>query len=133
MVGAVIIVAMALAAGACGSPGDSRPPTAPAATPRLVELPVSVFAVNPSAVCAGVALEGAIHLDADLNEVFGRWGEAKVPVTWPKGFRAVFAPGFIEVIDDRGAVFARAGDDINTTESTFHGRRICTGAGIAFW
>jgi hypothetical protein len=142
---AALIASLLVLAACTRSVGQSPTPTGAPTTDtqasseasggqRLVALPVSVFATDSTAACAGEALDGPVYLRAEGDRVYGQWGAQNLPLQWPVGFQAVFSPGFAEVLDDDGNVFAKAGDDINSSSDTFHGRHECIGpSGISLW
>lgn len=121
------------------APSGSGTAEASPAGPVFVVLPVSPLAEPPSSVpvtCGGEALNGHIYLRADGREIFGEWGGSRLRLQWPPGFRAVFDPDFTAVLDARGDVFARPGDELNTPpgQDLFRGLNTCySPGGIDFW
>jgi hypothetical protein len=93
---------LAVALGACGSAGRPLPTTDPV--------------VN---ACPGIEIGGPLVLTSTPTGIVATTNSGQdLPVFWPPGFRAIFDPSFSSVVDDRGAVFATAGEDIHPYVTT---------------
>lgn len=51
-------------------------------------------------------------------------GAARIPITWPSGFYAIFDPS-LEVAAPDGTVVARAGDDVSSSPNIWTGYVVC--------
>ena len=99
----IAIAVAALVMGGCsGPPADDELPG--------VELPT---VRGDFGACAGIGM-GTLILAGrpDLQPpALARWGSQLIPIAWPRGYRAVFDPA-LKVLDERGVVVAREGDDM---------------------
>jgi hypothetical protein len=105
-----LAIGIAIAVWACSSNPVDR-----SVAPREFPLPV----YDGPKRCAGVDLEG-VTIDGspdDQQLVWAVWGAKRVPILWPAGFTAIFAPD-LSVLTPSGAVVARRGESFPSQQLT---------------
>jgi len=125
----LVVVVLMLTLSACTSPIAS-------ATPSSVLRSLPTFTpVSGVRLCAGEAVHGPLRLSAVSGAIVAVGTTRNFRIVWPPGYVALFSPDFVGVLTDRGDVFARAVDDLNSPDGmTYNGHIICVeGPLIEVW
>jgi hypothetical protein len=107
------LLSIVLVAGLAGSLAVACGDTSQEPTGTLIRVPTQPPPPPGETACMAALLEGRLVADA-------RWGIAVqapdgqvVKVMWPNGYVGRQTGGLIELLDGRGAVYARVGDQVS--------------------
>ena len=106
-----VIAAIALSACSGGAAPSPTPSAAPSATPDGAAFAIRTAAAPPQA-CMEALVTGRLIQVAASGLGLGLVGSPALPVEWPFGWSARVESGRIALLDEKGRVVAREGDQV---------------------